>query len=539
MKSIFFKKYDIWIIIILIVIVLFFKIPILLNPTWSFSGDEGIVGLMAKHILEGSFPIYFYGQAYWGSFEAFIASFFFLIFGVNSFALKLAPFLLLILFIISQYFLIKMFFGRQIAFVSGCFSAIAPSALNMWSSKAGSHIGNLFLGTLFFLFCFKYLQAKKDKRRFYLILMGAYTGFCCWTDQMIFYYLIPMFIYLIKRYKILSLKNFLSNFKNSYLFYLFGFLIGASPVFYYRLFDNSYITTATTLNFSLKQTILKIPVFFNLFIFMTGYLEKRNLFLKFFEIFYLLLIFASIAFGFYFFRKDFKRLFTISSDFISNEFIIILQFIFVPIIFILIPSDPGVQLRSRLLLPIYTSLPVLVSIFIFELKKKYKWISIITLSTIVLCLGIEKYNFYREWELLNNNLSLASFNDEKENLINYLKSINVKGGYGSYWLGYEITFRTNESIIIYPLWGRDKYPKYFNYVMDIKNPFYIYHVSEPYLGNFESKLKKDGAKYSKTTIENYVIFYNLDTKYLHKPLPKNRFVTEFWGEWNPQKIRID
>jgi len=410
----------------------------------------------------------------------------------------------------------------------------------MWSSKAGSHIGNLFLGTLFFLLSFKYFEAKNENKKFYIILLGIYTGFSYWTDQMIVYYLIPVVIYLIAQTEILPAKELLSNFKKTYLFYAIGFLIGVSPVVYYRLFDNTYTITASTWkNFSLRQTIAKIPVFFKLFTYMTGYLEKQGLFIKILMEIYLLIIFASIAFAFYYFRKDFKTLFSFKREGFSRGFIIVLQLIFVPIIFVLSPLDQNVQLRSRLLLPIYTSLPVLLSIFFFWLKKKYKWVSIIILSIILLSLMVEKYNFYREWGLMNKDLSIACYHDEKENLINYLKSINAKGGYASFWLGYEITFRTNESIIIYPLWGRDKYPQYFNYVISLKNPFYIYHIGETYLKNFESKLKKDRVRHSKKIIGNYVLFYNLDTKYLHNPLPKNRVVTEFWGDLNPGMLRIN
>jgi len=533
------KNSDFWVIITLLAIALVLKIPILANPTWSFSGDEGIVGLMAKHILEGSFPIYFYGQAYWGSFEACIASFFFLIFGINPFALKLAPLLLFLLFIISQYFLVKMLFNKKIAFLSAFLSAIAPSALNMWSSKAGSHIANLFLGTLFFLLCFKYFETRNDKKKFYLFLIGIYTGFSYWTDQMLFYYLIPLSLYLFYRKDFLTVKLFLPRLKTIFLFFIPGFFVGVFPEIYYRLFDNTYTITASAQHFSLRQTILKISVFFKLFTYMTGYLEKQSFFINILTTLYLLIIFASIAFGFYFFRKDFKNLLTFSRNNISKWFIVYLQFIFVPVIFILTPVDPNVELRTRLLLPLYTFLPVILSILFFELKKKYKSISIVILSIILLNLGFEKYNFYREWGLINKNLSIASFYDEKENLIKYLKSINAKGGYASFWLGYEITFRTNEKIIIYPLWGRDKYPKYFNYVMALKDPFYIYHIKEPYLVNLESKLKNDEVKYSKKEIGNYVLFYNLSMKYLQKPLPKNKVTTEFWGDLNPQKVRIN
>ncbi len=539
MKFTFLKNSDFWLVVTLITIALTLKIPIFLNPAWSFSGDEAIVGLMAKHILEGSLPIYFYGQAYWGSLEAFVASFIFLIFGINHFALKLAPLLFFLLFIISQYFLVKIFFDRSTAFLSASLSAIAPSALNVWGSKAGSHIANLFLGTLFLLLSFKYFKTSEQRKKISITLLGAYTGFCYWTDEMIVYYLIPVAIYLIAQTKVSSAKKIFSNFKKTYIFYVIGFLIGAMPIVYYRLFDNTYTITASASKISLRQTISKIPVFYRLFTYMSGYLEKQSFFIKTLMDIYLFIIFASIAFSFYFFRKDFKNLLLLKRNDFSKGFITILQFIFVPIIFILTPVDPGVELRARLLLPLYTSLPVIVSILFFELKKKYKWISIIILSIILMSLGFEKYSFYRDWRLINRDLSFASLHDDKQDLINYLKSINAKGGYANYWFGYEITFMTNESIIIYPVWGRDKYPKYFDYVMSLKNPFYIYHIQETYLKNFESKLKKDQVKYSKKTIGNYVLFYNLSVKYLHKPLPRNRFITEFWGNWNPEMIRID
>jgi hypothetical protein len=35
-----------------------------------FNSDEAIVGLMARHMLQGERPLFFYGQAYLGSLDA-------------------------------------------------------------------------------------------------------------------------------------------------------------------------------------------------------------------------------------------------------------------------------------------------------------------------------------------------------------------------------------------------------------------------------------------------------------------------------------
>jgi hypothetical protein len=43
---------------------------------WSanFDSDEAIIGLMARHILRGQVPIYYYGQNYLGSLDALLAT---------------------------------------------------------------------------------------------------------------------------------------------------------------------------------------------------------------------------------------------------------------------------------------------------------------------------------------------------------------------------------------------------------------------------------------------------------------------------------
>lgn len=60
-------------------------------------GDEAFVGIQAEHILHGEHPIYFYGQAYMGSLEAYLMAVLFLIAGPSVWMLRAEPILLSLL----------------------------------------------------------------------------------------------------------------------------------------------------------------------------------------------------------------------------------------------------------------------------------------------------------------------------------------------------------------------------------------------------------------------------------------------------------
>ena len=55
----------------------------------SFNSDEAVVALMARHILNGARPTFFYGQAYMGSLDAFLVALAFRIFGEQVWAIRL------------------------------------------------------------------------------------------------------------------------------------------------------------------------------------------------------------------------------------------------------------------------------------------------------------------------------------------------------------------------------------------------------------------------------------------------------------------
>lgn len=92
----------------------------LIAQSWPLlDSDEGTMGLMAMHIAyRGEFPIFFYDQAYMGAAEAYLGAFFFHLFGVSTFSLRLGLIVIYIIFMIAMYALTRLLYGPSLALVT-------------------------------------------------------------------------------------------------------------------------------------------------------------------------------------------------------------------------------------------------------------------------------------------------------------------------------------------------------------------------------------------------------------------------------------
>ena len=112
--------------------------------------DESIVGLMAKHMMEGKdFPVFFYGQSYGlALLEAGTAAIFFALFGVSTVSLKAAMLLLWgsgwLIFVMA----VARLGGRRAAWIAGLLLILCP-AWGAWSMKArGGYLTAFILSSL-------------------------------------------------------------------------------------------------------------------------------------------------------------------------------------------------------------------------------------------------------------------------------------------------------------------------------------------------------------------------------------------------------
>lgn len=160
----------------------------------DINSDEAIVGLMGKHILEGEFPVYYYGQDYMGALEAYLSAVAFFIFGSSPLILKMVPFFCSILFVITTFFLVKKLADESTGIFAMLFTAIPPYFLTVWSNAArGGYMETLLFGNLIFILTIK-LIISKNKQNITLILLGIVCGVSWWVDQLVCYYILSAFI---------------------------------------------------------------------------------------------------------------------------------------------------------------------------------------------------------------------------------------------------------------------------------------------------------------------------------------------------------
>src|SRR5215813_5182472 len=88
----------------------------LISHNWpGTNSDEATMDLMALHIAHGEHPIFFYGQGYMGSIQAYIGALLFPIFGVSIFSVRLGLVLMYALFLIGMYYLTSLLYTRSFA----------------------------------------------------------------------------------------------------------------------------------------------------------------------------------------------------------------------------------------------------------------------------------------------------------------------------------------------------------------------------------------------------------------------------------------
>ncbi|MCD6419490.1 MAG: hypothetical protein J7L41_02080, partial [Synergistetes bacterium] len=118
--------------------------------TPGLDSDQAVVGLMAKHILNGELPVFYYGQPYLGSLEAFWVALNFKLFGVSTFILDMSIAELSILYFLVVYVFAKNVFNKWIGLMSLIYVVAAPFYLEYHYVLArGAYIELLILGTLF------------------------------------------------------------------------------------------------------------------------------------------------------------------------------------------------------------------------------------------------------------------------------------------------------------------------------------------------------------------------------------------------------
>lgn len=177
------------------------RAPFIIRGETLLHSDEAIVGLMAQDIAEGrSLPIYFYGQRYMGSLEAFIIAAISPLFENPIHALRTGPALFLAAMVAVQYLMLTRWFGRLGA-LAGVSVLICSSPMFMqWSISArGAYIEILLWGSLLLWTYTEWFVASRpiEQRRGHIrkAAFGALVGSGLWLNPAVMLFIVPIVVH--------------------------------------------------------------------------------------------------------------------------------------------------------------------------------------------------------------------------------------------------------------------------------------------------------------------------------------------------------
>ncbi|MBN4065372.1 glycosyltransferase family 39 protein [Desulfocapsa sp. AH-315-G09] len=154
--------------------------------------DTATVGLMSVNILHGDRPLFFYGQAYFGAIESYLAAFYIYIFGFSEFVVSLAPISFTIGWIILTYLLFTRLHNKTTGIVAAASTAFPGYYVFWYSIGTYGYSVIACAGTAILWLSLRMLQ--RNDRNSTLIMQGAVlggiAGIAIWTHPLTFPFLV-------------------------------------------------------------------------------------------------------------------------------------------------------------------------------------------------------------------------------------------------------------------------------------------------------------------------------------------------------------
>jgi len=510
--------------ILILLLALALRLGLLLSDQRYVDGDEAVVGMMAKHILtRGERPLFYYGQPYGGGhiIEAYLTSFFYVLFGFSSITLKLVPLIFSLGIIALTYLLLERFFNERIAILSGLLLAVSSPFMKS-SLKVNGYIETIFFCLLsLFLFSTIYFENKREYSR--IVLFGLVCGLSCYLFDFALFYLLTYLLFFFVRDK----RCF---FRKSFLIFFPPFLLGISPLIWVNLKTNflqvKHLIHGPPLLFEgpeeLSQTfqflfnvrdffIHDLPAFHG-----SGAIHLFVEKISFFSWIHYLIFLSSLVFLIVLEKRSLKGLFLgllpgkrFSPS--AETWIICYFFIFI----ILYSFSPYAGGCPRFLLPLCPFIPVVIALFLnwlWERSRIQRAVSILLL-VLLLFIGLKSdISLAKSDEVIDGKIRTSG--KLASQIVKFLDDQDIRYIYTTYFLKWRIIFESNERIIAsHKHHGTlHRYPLYERIVERAEDFAYVFHIEDLSCKYLENYLKENGIQYEKEAIDGVAIYYNFSEK---------------------------
>ncbi len=147
--------------------------------------DQTIVSLMARHIEAGEHPVFYWGQPYTGSGEAYVLAGLFRLFGENNLFPHLLPLAASLAWALLTVTLAWRLYGQGVAALCACFLIFPSNLLIDWGTWAGSgYLEMMALGTGALLLALPPLKETGSANPFRLPAAFLLLGLALWVQPL-------------------------------------------------------------------------------------------------------------------------------------------------------------------------------------------------------------------------------------------------------------------------------------------------------------------------------------------------------------------
>lgn len=504
---------------------------ILINfEAFSFNADEAIVALMGRHILQGEVPIFFYGQAYMGSLDAFLVALSFLIFGEQIIAIRFVQILLYIGVMLSTFWLsVIIFRSRRAALFSVILLAIPTVNVTLYTTVSlGGYGEALLIGNLLLCIGLTIIQNRSQETSFtcyfvFVFLWGVLAGLGLWANGLTLVYSLPMGLFLvfwiIQEYKPKRRTILLGVM-------IIGGLIGAAPWISFavqnsiaqliqELFGSavavesgSWLSQVVmhTLNF----VLFGIPVIFG---FRPPW-EVRWLVLP-------LIPFVGL-FWFLVIKNGVRRIRMVDGN---EKWIQLLPALVILLIIALFLFTPfGVDPSGRYFLPINIMLAVYAGIYLDQgiSQKILKIVGLFLIISFQLLGTIQCLQRIPPGLTTQFDTSTAINREYDAELIAFLKENNETRGFTNYWVSYPLAFLSGEEMIFTPRLPYhqdlrytprdDRYKPYTKLIEQSEKTALITSRNIPLNLKIRKFLQENDITWNEKQIGDYLVFFGLSDR---------------------------
>jgi hypothetical protein len=155
--------------------------------------DQTIVSLMARHIEAGEHPVFYWGQPYTGSGEAYVLAGLFRLFGENNLFPHLLPLAASLAWALLTVTLARRLYGPGVAALCACFLIFPSNLLVDWGTWAGSgYLEMMALGTGAILLVLPPLKDPESANPFRLPAAFLLLGLALWVQPLAAAYILAV-----------------------------------------------------------------------------------------------------------------------------------------------------------------------------------------------------------------------------------------------------------------------------------------------------------------------------------------------------------